>query len=694
MSSGPLVAGSLFGGDFRIVRLLREGGMGAVYVVRQESTRKERALKVMRPELVANEGLRRRFEQEARVGGAIKSDHVVDVLIANVDGTTGMPFLVLELLRGRDLGEAMAERGAFPPAEARAILDELCDALGAAHAEDIVHRDVKPENVFLAEAKRGKTFSVKVLDFGIAKLAAEAATHATQALGSPRWMAPEQTEAGNVTPAADVWPLGLLAFQLLTGVPFWRALDDGTPTVAMILRAVLFDPLPGASARAGERGVQSLVPAGFDSWFARCVVREPGARFQNARLAFDALDAILERAAAGPAPPDGESRAPEGARLPLRPPEPLSDPLGTSFAVQDFEVRSPTPGLPRRQQPPVPLPPPAVTAGAPGTEFVLPDFEGRRPPGGRGAAEPRDLVETPVSRSRPRWLLPAGGAVLVLGALGASLFGLKSSVSRVAEPVVFQDAAPSSQGSDAMADVAPAAPEGMALIPTGTFSMGSNDGAADEKPVHQVTVSSFWMDMTEVTVAEYGACVSASGCVPAPTAVNWDGLSNADRSKYSERCNGAKADRQDHPINCVDWNQAMAYCAWAKKRLPTEEEWEYAARGTEGRKYPWGNSEPSSQLCWDGNGNDLGKGNRKNTCQVGSHPSGKSPFGLQDMAGNVVEWTSSQSSEDYNKPRDEAFRVIRGGRWLDDKPAGVRGARRAMFPPSERSYVVGFRCAR
>jgi formylglycine-generating enzyme required for sulfatase activity len=161
---------------------------------------------------------------------------------------------------------------------------------------------------------------------------------------------------------------------------------------------------------------------------------------------------------------------------------------------------------------------------------------------------------------------------------------------------------------------------GMARTPGGTFVMGSESIYADEKPVHRVTVAAFSMDVTDVTTAAYGACVRAGKC------------SEPGAGDY---CNWGKGDRQNHPINCVDWNQATAYCAYAGKRLPTEEEWEYAARGTDGRTYPWGNEAPSNQLCWNRGASKEG------TCVVGSHPSGASPFGLQDMAGNVWQWTSS-----------------------------------------------------
>ncbi|MBI4706179.1 MAG: SUMF1/EgtB/PvdO family nonheme iron enzyme, partial [Deltaproteobacteria bacterium] len=138
-------------------------------------------------------------------------------------------------------------------------------------------------------------------------------------------------------------------------------------------------------------------------------------------------------------------------------------------------------------------------------------------------------------------------------------------------------------------------PQAMVSIPPGTFEMGSNDGGGDEKPVHSVTVAAFEMDPTEVTVAQYRKCVSDGGCSE-PSGCNWE-----------------ESGRDDHPVNCVDWQQAGAYCAWAGKRLPWEEEWEYAARGTDGRIYPWGNGAPGDQLCWSGGS----AGQRSSTCAVG-----------------------------------------------------------------------------
>lgn len=221
---------------------------------------------------------------------------------------------------------------------------------------------------------------------------------------------------------------------------------------------------------------------------------------------------------------------------------------------------------------------------------------------------------------------------------------------------------------------APRVEGGMVAIPAGDFMMGSADGLAAEKPVHRVHVNGFSMDVTEVTVSAYQACVSAGGCTPAAT--------------DSKLCNGGKSEKGNHPINCVTWDQATAYCGWAKKRLPTEEEWEYAARGKDGRKYPWGNDAPGDQLCWDRWLSGAG------TCVVGSYPAGRSPFGLQDMAGNVREWTASGFSEDYTENRTGIARVNRGGSWLGSRAKDVHTAIRIAFPPPHHDNDVGFRCAR
>jgi formylglycine-generating enzyme required for sulfatase activity len=214
----------------------------------------------------------------------------------------------------------------------------------------------------------------------------------------------------------------------------------------------------------------------------------------------------------------------------------------------------------------------------------------------------------------------------------------------------------------------------MTAIPAGTFQMGATDGEADEKPVHAVKVEAFEIDTNEVSTADYLACVSSGKCTPAGTDGN---------------CNSAKSDRASDPINCVDWNQATAYCAAAGKRLPTEEEWEYAARGTDARKYPWGNTPPTAEVsCWNRFATHSG------TCRIGSIAGGKSPFGVADMAGNVWEWTSSAYCDYPTTTCSGSRRVNRGGGWNADEPGILRAANRIWGAPDHKNSNLGFRCAR
>ena len=236
--------------------------------------------------------------------------------------------------------------------------------------------------------------------------------------------------------------------------------------------------------------------------------------------------------------------------------------------------------------------------------------------------------------------------------------------------------------ADAQLDVAKAAVDteptckpnsGMKLIPAGTFTMGD---AENTEKAGTVEVAAFCMDTTEVTTAAYATCVKSGNCTAA-----------ARTSAKNLSCNAGVAARGNHPINCVNWTQATAYCEAQGQRLPTEEEWEYAARGTDGRVYPWGNEAPGNQLCWNGEGNSLGKRNRHSTCAVASFPNGNSPFGLSDMSANVWEWVSSA----YNATH--ADRVIRGASWYYFNPSIVRSTLRNRYNPSNQHDNLGFRCA-
>jgi serine/threonine protein kinase len=347
-----LQPGTVFAGDFRLVRAMSAGGMGAVYAAEQISTGKQRALKVMLPQLVADPSLRKRFEQEARIASLIESEHVVEVVGAGVDPGSNLPWLAMELLNGEDLSELVTRGGPLLPSDVAMIFEQLCHAVGAAHRVGVVHRDLKPENIFLAHARRaGATYMVKVLDFGIAKIVAEASTKQTAAMGSPIWMAPEQADQSPITAATDVWALGLIAFYLLTGRSFWKSGNIEAATIPQVLKEVLFEPIVPASTRAAEMG-RPLPPA-FDGWFARCVAREPAHRFGDATQAGTALVALLRTLVAFDATTIQQPDTAPRASYPSHPAPSLTAPPATLQRSGSVPPRVST----------APLPPPKVPLG-------------------------------------------------------------------------------------------------------------------------------------------------------------------------------------------------------------------------------------------------------------------------------------------------------------------------------------------
>ncbi|MEZ4370653.1 MAG: protein kinase [Polyangiaceae bacterium] len=291
----PVARGSVVGGDFRVEQPLSQGAMGQVYVVTQLSTGSRRALKLMHPALLAKQELRERFQREARVSAEIASDHVVQVLAAGIDEELSAPWLVMEFLEGRTLDATVREQGPPPFDTARILFAQLGHGLVQAHAKGIVHRDLKPENLFVATARTTEApFCLKVLDFGIAKILGSS-TDSTAALGTPLYMAPEQTDAGSrIGPHTDVWAAALVAFFTFTGRHYWRSANRPDTGLPALMREVIFDPQDPASTRARELGAQYPLPHGFDAWFARCTSRAIEERPSTA-VAFAELDALLAR---------------------------------------------------------------------------------------------------------------------------------------------------------------------------------------------------------------------------------------------------------------------------------------------------------------------------------------------------------------------------------------------------------------
>ena len=254
----------------------------------------------------------------------------------------------------------------------------------------------------------------------------------------------------------------------------------------------------------------------------------------------------------------------------------------------------------------------------------------------------------------------------------------------------------------------------MIYIPAGEFIMGTEDIEAQrlfsgngvaypEVPLHTVNIDGFWIDKFEVSTSQYSKCVNAGKCKPAIEKSNLvaQGLDYYTKEEYA-----------NYPIINVDWFQARAYCAWVGRRLPTEAEWEKAARGTDGRKYPWGDEKVNSEFanfcdkdCTAANANQSFNDGYPETAPVGSFPKGASPYGVMDMAGNVWDWTSTipkpypyDSTDGREAEQDVADeskwpqRVLRGGPWSNGI-WWVRSSVRYRIVGNYFNNNIGFRCA-
>lgn len=212
----------------------------------------------------------------------------------------------------------------------------------------------------------------------------------------------------------------------------------------------------------------------------------------------------------------------------------------------------------------------------------------------------------------------------------------------------------------------PGCPPGMELVEAGRFRQADGEMAP---------VKAFCLDLTEVTVAAYAECVAGSAC-------------GAEQLACGKAASWGDPRKKNHPVNCVSWNDADTYCRDIGKRLPTEQEWEWAARGqSRGWTYPWGEAPPARRACWDGDDNGVNRGERQGTCPVKSHRAGEAPGGFADLAGNVREWTASPGDDEGRT------RVVRGGSWGDSLPSFLAASFRGMNLPLERFELTGFRCA-
>ena len=666
-------------GKYRIDDVVAEGGFALVYRATHLVWNRPVAVKAFYALAALPESQRASLVSEFLREGALlaelseRSAAIVqarDVGTLTTDTGQHVPYMILEWLDGATLEDVLsAERQQGLPlrtaAETVALLEPIAEALALAHRKGIAHRDVKPANIFLLGEPRSPSCALKLLDFGIAKVVQDAQkmggsfakTSGNLTAFTPMYGAPEQFSRahGATGPWTDVFALALVAVEVMTGEP---------PLGGDSLTQLGF----AASDRARRPTPRTMgvsVSDEVEQAFAKAVAVMPEDRYQTAGEFWNAL-----RAALAMAPMRAGLEAP-------RSDAPLDRSEGVALAATALAPSSP---------------PPAIEAASP----------------------------SPAAGSPRRGRFALGGAALGL-AIGGAFAAYYLHAKRPGAPAASTSSAP-------VASASARCPPGAVFIPGGPFYAGTNDPPRDkkylenEKPAHPVDLSPYCIDRFEVTVDRYVACSDVGKCLRASTTNQvTPPLTDVQRKAYDPLCNlNQVRAKGTHPINCIDWDQAQTYCKEQGGRLPSESEWEFAARGPDGRVYPWGDQAPgrgfanacgSECVAWartngveadfPGTMYDADDG-YPTTAPVGSFPSGKSRYEVEDVVGNVAEWTADYYApyptdvatrlRDPKGPTSGTARVVRGGAWNAAFPEWARPTFRFQAAPTQRSHGIGFRC--
>ncbi len=732
-SQDPLgIVGTVVDGKYQVESVIGEGGFSVVYRAEHIIWKQPVALKcfnalagvpaAMRQELLNG------FIQEGKLmtnlssrTAAIVQARDVGTLTAPRDGAQ-VPFMVLEWLEGRPLDRvlSMERQQEYPPRsiyDVLALLEPVASALEVVHAQGIAHRDIKPANLFVIGDPRLPNAFVKILDFGIAKVMLEHAQLQTSLAQTgreitaftPNYGAPEQFSRthGATGPWTDVFSLALIMVELLRGgVPALQG--DDYIQLAVASRDPTVRPTPRAFGVEVSDDVETV--------FRRALAVSPRERYKTAGQFWLDLHAAAFPGSAqwSPVTIGGGASAAAFASPATTPGGQMSMRTGQHNMGQSTGPRvsvHPTTGggmqMGGVHAPTTPLFAPGGTGGG----------------GMTASSAPKKSSGTIVFGAL------AGVALLGGGAAALMMFGSKQPP---AEAAAAEPSAVPSVSASVAGIVAPTCSESMVKIDGGKFFMGSDDaGFALWQPQHNVTLSPYCIDIHEVTAEKYKSCVDRGGCKRADTVPDYPKSEKTtpeqhdkNRKEFAELCNfgenGAiKPGREKHPVNCVTWEKADIFCKEQGGRLPTEAEWEFAARGSDGRKFPWGDQngtdpkhmnacgkecadwekahgvEPKSQTMYDADDTFPG------TAPVGSFPDGKTKFGTFDMVGNVWEWTNdyyaSYSKDAQTDPMGAVTgdrKAIRGGGFNGGFELWVNPAFRFHQLTTASAHGVGFRCAK
>jgi len=637
--------GTLIEKKYIVKARIGEGGMGVVYKAVHTYIGSTVALKILNPALASDSTALERFRREAQAAAQIKHPNAVAVTDFGVTAETNLAYLVMEFIDGIELKQKIKDKR-LDYQETLDIMRQICSAVQAAHYKGIIHRDLKPENILITTENGYE--QVKVLDFGLAKLRSpngvnnDALTQPGTIVGTPYYMSPEQCADFELDGRSDIYSLGVILYEMLTGeVPF-RA---NTP-MAVALKHLNELPRAPSTAREG-------IPPEIDRVILRALSKKREDRQPSAAALSVELEQAMVTAGLAVAQPSVER---SGASQRPTVPNLVRPEVGEAQTAILPPPTQPAPDL---------IPVTRTISPAPAREVSS---------GGVSSGGVSMWLRTSFWRGEKNHLLPVMAGALLAGVLVAA-FLLMSRRQGVHPLAVRPTPNPTASAGVSVTPAAePSPPAGMIYIPGGRFAMGSNASTdPGERPEHQVEVGPFFIDKYEVTNEEYRRFLDANPKYHHFPAT-WE------HGKFPE-------ERAKFPVTGITLGEAIEYARWAKKRLPKEEEWEYAARGDDKRAYPWGAEFTSSTA----NTKEAGFGE---AAPVDAYPGDVSPFGIIGMGGNVSEWVDSiyLPYPGSDAPVEPNSFVVRGGNFYIDR-AWCTTTHRVYAKMDESRPYLGFRCA-